>query len=205
MAETSHPTVTSATGLAKKAPAYMDVDPDEDLVRRMAAGDASALRAIVATKLPRLLALATRMLGDAGEAEDIAQEAFMRIWRHAGRWRQRGARFDTWIHRVTMNLCYDRLRQRRDVPAAESPEQLYGGPAPDAALMVDEEAGRRVEHALQAIAPRQREAIILVYYQAMSNIEAAAVMRISVDALESLLARGRRSLQTLLTKDQSDD
>jgi RNA polymerase sigma-70 factor (ECF subfamily) len=181
--------------------ARTDVDPDEDLVQRVAAGEASAMRAMVSGKLPRLLALATRMLGDAAEAEDVAQEAFMRIWRHAGRWQQRGARFDSWLHRVAMNLCHDRLRRRRDVLMADPPDTPDPGPAPDATVLDDGDAARRVEQALQAIAPRQREAIVLVYYQALSNIEAARVMRVSVDALESLLARGRRSLHALLMRD----
>jgi RNA polymerase sigma-70 factor (ECF subfamily) len=177
-------------------------DPDEDLLQRIAAGDPEAVRQLVADKLPRLLALATRMLGDASEAEDVAQETFVRIWRHAGGWRWRGIRFDTWVHRVALNLCYDRLRQRRETSLAEPPEMADVGPAPDAALLAEAETGPAVERALQSIAPRQREAIVLVYYQGLSNQDAASLMTISVEALESLLARGRRSLQTILVREQ---
>ncbi|NLS00613.1 RNA polymerase sigma factor [Rhizobium sp. P38BS-XIX] len=179
-------------------------DPDEDLLGRIATGDAPAMRTMVARQLPRILSVATRMLGDAAEAEDVAQETFLRVWRNAGGWRQRNARFSTWVHRVAINLCYDRLRRRKDVLAEHPPEIGYDGPGPDAGLMREEDPSRRVERALQAIAPRQREAIVLVYYQALSNAEAAAIMDVSVDALESLLARGRRSLQVLLLKEQSD-
>ena len=181
-----------------------DGDPDEELVRRIGTGEPDAMRALVMGKLPRLVSLATRMLGDAAEAEDVAQETFLRIWRHASRWRPGRARFDTWIHRVAVNLCYDRLRRRRERPTADLPEIIDGGPAPDARL-TQADTGQRVEQALQAIALRQREAIVLVYYQEMSNIEAAAIMEISVDALESLLARGRRSLHMMLTKDEGHD
>lgn len=180
-------------------------DPDEDLLGRVAAGDVKATRALISRQLPRILAVATRMLGDANEAEDVAQETFLRVWRNAGGWRQRNARFSTWIHRVTINLCYDRLRRRKHVLAEDPPDVPYEGPAPDAGLLSEDDPGKRVEWATQMIAPRQREAIILVYYQAMSNAEAAAIMEISVDALESLLARGRRSLQTLLLKERIDD
>ncbi|MDR6902665.1 RNA polymerase sigma-70 factor (ECF subfamily) [Rhizobium miluonense] len=179
-------------------------DQDEDLLGRIAAGDVSAMRMMVARQLPRIVAVATRMLGDAAEAEDVAQETFLRIWRNAGGWRQRNARFSTWVHRVAINLCYDRLRRRKDVLAEHPPDIEYEGPAPDADLMSEDDPSRRVERALQMIAPRQREAIILVYYQALSNVEAAEVMDVSVDALESLLARGRRSLQGLLLKDEGD-
>lgn len=178
-------------------------DPDEELVGRVGRGDAAAVEALVARKLPRLLALATRMLGDAAEAEDVAQETFVRIWRAAGSWRPGKARFDTWLHRVALNLCYDRLRRGREQSVADPPEQVDPGPLPDTAL---EEAGvgGRVAGALQALAPRQREAIVLTYYQELSNTEAAAAMEISVEALESLLSRGRRSLRALLMEEQGE-
>ncbi|SFN76632.1 RNA polymerase sigma-70 factor, ECF subfamily [Mesorhizobium sp. NFR06] len=180
----------------------MGADPDEELVRRVGAGDPAAVQAMVARKLPRILALANRMLGDAAEAEDVAQETFVRIWRHASGWRQGHARFDTWIHRVALNLCYDRLRRRREWTTDELPKVADAAPLPDA--MPGDEA-RRISQALQRIAPRQREAIVLVYYQELSNIEAAGAMQVSVDALESLLARGRRALQAMLAGDDGDD
>ncbi|RWB79224.1 MAG: RNA polymerase sigma factor [Mesorhizobium sp.] len=180
----------------------MGADPDEELVRRIGAGDPAAMQAMVARKLPRILALAARMLGDPAEAEDVAQETFVRIWRHASGWRQGHARFDTWIHRVALNLCYDRLRRRREWVTDELPELADDAPLPDA-MPGDEE--RRVNQALQRLAPRQREAIVLVYYQELSNIEAAGAMQVSVDALESLLARGRRALQAMLIGDDGDD
>ncbi|MEW6629447.1 MAG: RNA polymerase sigma factor [Pseudomonadota bacterium] len=180
----------------------MGADPDEDLVRRISAGDAAAVQTMVTRKLPRILALATRMLSDPAEAEDVAQETFVRIWRHASGWRQGHARFDTWIHRVALNLCYDRLRRRREWTTDELPEVVDEAALPDAVPGDDE---RRVQQALQRIAPRQREAIVLVYYQDLSNIEAASAMQVSVDALESLLARGRRSMQAMLIGDDGDD
>lgn len=178
-------------------------DPDEDLVRRVARGDARAIETLVAAKLPRLLALARRMLGDPEEAEDVCQEVFLRIWRNAAAWRPGPAKFDTWVHRVTLNLCYDRLRRHRERPLVQAVDQIDPGPAPDAGLNGLDTA-RRVEQALQSIAPRQREAIILTYYQDMSNAEAALTMNIAVEALESLLSRGRRALRALLLEDDND-
>ena len=180
----------------------MAADPDEELVRRVGTGDPAAVQTLIARKLPRIMALAVRMLGDAAEAEDVAQETFVRIWRHASSWRRGNARFDTWIHRVTLNLCYDRLRRKREWVTDDLPEMADPAALPDAHRRED---ALRVEQALQGIAPRQREAIVLVYYQEMSNIEAAATLQISVDALESLLSRGRRSLQTILARDGADE
>jgi RNA polymerase sigma factor (sigma-70 family) len=174
-----------------------EADPDAALLARVARAEPAAVRALVARKLPRLLALATRMLGDRMEAEDIAQEAFVRIWKHAPRWREGEARFDTWLHRVALNLCYDRLRASRDEPVDELPDSVDPGPLPDARL----EAHARdanVRAALAALPARQREAIVLQYYQELSNLDAAAVMGITVEALESLLSRARRNLRASL-------
>lgn len=152
---------------------------------------------MVARKLPRLLSLAGRMLGDTSEAEDVAQEAFVRVWKQAPRWRPGKARFDTWLHRVALNLCYDRLRRRRERAYADPPDRPDDGPGPDRGLHALD-TGRRVGTALQALPDRQREAIVLCHYQELGNIEAAAVMGVSIEALESLLGRGRRALRAAL-------
>ena len=172
-------------------------DPDEDLLMRIADGDPAASRALVARKLPRILGLAQRMLGDKTEAEDVAQEAFLRVWRQAPKWRPGQARFDTWLHRVSLNLCYDRLRRRREIPTDDPPDLADDGPAPDRGLEA-RDTGRRVGAALARLPDQQREAIVLCHYQELGNIEAAAIMGVTVEALESLLSRGRRSLRAAL-------
>ncbi len=172
-------------------------DPDEALVLLAGRGDQAAVRALVAGKLPRLLALARRMLGDSAEVEDVAQEAFIKAWRFAPRWRPGEAKFDTWLHRVALNLCYDRLRRRKRISGEPPPDQVDEGPAPDRGLYA-RDVGRRVGLALAALPDRQREAIVLCHYQELGNIEAADLMGVSVEALESLLSRGRRALRGAL-------
>ncbi len=166
-------------------------------MRRVGQGDPAAIQTMVARKLPRMLALAQRMLGDPVEAEDVAQEAMLRAWRQAPRWTPGKAKFDTWLHRVALNLCYDRLRRRREIPTDTLPERADDSASADRGLMAVE-TGLRVDAALARLPERQREAIVLCHYQELTNIEAAALMKVSVDALESLLARGRRALRVAL-------
>lgn len=173
-------------------------DPDEDLVRRVGQGDPAAVQALVARKLPRMMALAQRMLSDPVEAEDVAQEAMLRAWKQAPRWTPGKAKFDTWLHRVGLNLCYDRLRRRREIPTEIPPERPDEGPAPDRGLLAAD-VGVQVNAALARLPERQREAIVLCHYQDLTNIEAAALMNVSVEALESLLSRGRRALRQALS------
>lgn len=175
------------------------VDPDEELVSRVGQGDPAAIQAMVARKLPRMLALAQRMLNDPAEAEDVAQETMVKAWRQAPRWKPGKARFDTWLHRVALNLCYDRLRRRREVLTDMVPEREDPGPAPDHGLQAAE-LGARVDAALARLPQRQREAVVLCHYQELGNIEAAALMEISVEALESLLSRARRALRVSLAE-----
>lgn len=174
-----------------------DLSAEDDLVARVGRGEPAAVQAMVARQLPRMLALASRMLGDPAEAEDVAQEVMVRAWKQAPRWERGRARFDTWMHRVALNLCYDRLRRRRERPVAEPPDRPDPSPGAEAGLQARDRA-RRVNAALQQLPPRQREALVLCHYQDLGNIEAAALMEVTVEAVESLLSRGRRALRVAL-------
>lgn len=172
---------------------------DEALVARAAGGDRLAAGELVLRHTDRVFAVSRRMLGERAAAEDVTQETFLRLWKNAARWRAQGARLETWLYRVAMNLCLDRLRKRkREAPEAAAPE------LPDPALRADEEIVARerravVEAAIAALPERQRMAIILCHYQELSNIEAAHILGVSVEAVESLLSRGRRALRAALT------
>ncbi|MFJ3486092.1 RNA polymerase sigma factor [Pseudomonas sp. NPDC090202] len=177
-----------------------ETDPDLELLARIGNNEADAVREMVTRKLPRLLALAGRLLGDAEEARDVAQDSFLRIWKIAASWRSGPARFDTWLHQVTLNLCRDRLRKRKILALDDGSQALTivdEAPPPEALLQAEAQR-KEMDAALAALPDRQREAIVLQYYQDLSNIEAAALMQISVEALESLLARARRNLRNHL-------
>lgn len=178
-------------------------DPDTELVRLAGEGDGHACAALVDRHLPRVLGMAVRMLGNRAEAEDVAQEVFLRTWRHAPDWKPGRARFSTWMYRVAMNLCHDRLRRRREVDLSEIGDPPDEAPSPGQGLQ-DARVAERVERALAQLPERQRQAIVLCHYEELGNIEAAAVMEIGVEALESLLSRGRRKLRELLREDAPD-
>lgn len=176
-----------------------DEQSDEALVARVAAGDRRAYAALVDRHLDRTVAVARRVLGNTAEAEDVAQEAFLRLWRNADRFRPEAAKFSTWFYRITMNLCLD-LRRRpahEDLEAAGDPAD----PADDPARAAERnETAAAVNRALADLPERQRAAVSLTYSAGMSNAEAAAAMQVSVKALETLLVRARRALRTGLAE-----
>jgi RNA polymerase sigma factor (sigma-70 family) len=172
--------------------------PDAALLIAFANGDAGAAQLLAERLLPRTLAQAQRMLSDRVEAEDVAQEAMMRLWRIAGEWRQGEAQVSTWLYRVTANLCTDRLRRRkRSVPLDAVAEPLDTAPSVTA-RMQSEARAKALSDALAQLPPRQAEAVALRNLEGLSNPEIAEVMEIGVEAVESLTARGKRGLALIL-------
>jgi RNA polymerase sigma factor (sigma-70 family) len=167
-------------------------ETDETLMRRYAGGDRAAARVLTLRYAPRVLALARRMLGDAAEAEDVAQEAMLRLWRVAPDWWAGEAAPATWLYRVTGNLCIDRLRRRRPM-VAEAPETADPAPSVEAGLIAGDRA-RALEAALAALPERQRLAVVLRHFEERGNPEIAAILDTTVEAVESLLTRARRTL-----------
>jgi len=168
-------------------------DSDVALLRRYARGDQSAARLLTARHAPRVFRLARRMLGEAAEAEDVTQEAMLRLWRVAPDWEDGRGALGTWLYRVTANLCLDRLRRRRAISGDALPELADEAPG---ALRTIEAADRAaaLDAALARLPDRQRLAIVLRHLDERGNPEIAAVLGISIEAVESLLARGRRAL-----------
>lgn len=176
--------------------AHSDLSDDALLVL-FANGDPAAARLLTLRLTPRVLAFAQRMLGNCAEAEDVAQEAMLRLWRVARDWRQDQAKVSTWLFRVTSNLCTDLLRRRRSVPLDGIAEPEDGQPGALAG-MIDQDRARALDQALKLLPDRQRQAVILRHLEGFTNPEIAGMMDIGVEAVESLTARGKRSLALVL-------
>ena len=186
------------------APAAVPADPDAALLARAAAGDEPAFAQLVDRHLPRLHALAWRPLGSVAEAEEVTQETLLRAWRQLSSWQAGRALFSTWLHRVALNLVNDRLRTRREQVPIEDAELVSEAAGPDRTASQAQRAAR-VQQALQALPERQRDAILLCHFEGMGNIEAAAALEVSVEALESLVSRARRALRQSLSDTRTDE
>ncbi len=171
---------------------------DEALLILYANGDHAAARSLTLRLTPRMLAYAARMLGDRAEAEDVAQETMLRLWRIAPDWRQGEAQVSTWAYRVAANLCTDRLRRRRGVGLDDAPEPLDDAPSALAG-MIEGDRLRALDVALAQLPERQRQAVVLRHIEGMANPEIAVIMEIGVEAVESLTARGKRALAAALS------
>jgi RNA polymerase sigma-70 factor (ECF subfamily) len=178
--------------LKERAPTISVNEADETLMLRAGRGDRLACQRLVERHLQRIVGFARRVLGGGDEAEDVAQEVFLRVWAAAPRWKQ-SARFTTWLYRVAMNACLDRLAKKREILGDELPDVADPRPGPSEVAQ-SLELARRVRAALASLPESQRIALGLCHDQGLRNIEAAEIMGISVEALESLLARGRRSV-----------
>lgn len=176
---------------------------DDNLILRLAAGDDTAFALLLDRHLGMIHRLGWRLLGDRSEAEDVAQEAFLRLWNNAAGWRPGEAGLKSWLYRVAFNLSHDRLRRRRLVLMDEPPETVDPAPRPGEA-MEEDEPGMAVRNALGRLPERQRAALVLSYYEGLSQAEAAGLLEISEEALESLLARGRRKLREVLGAEGRD-
>ncbi|WP_420861026.1 RNA polymerase sigma factor [Algirhabdus cladophorae] len=176
----------------------MSQTSDDALLVLYANGDAAAAGALTARLTPRIFGYAARVLGDRAEAEDVTQEAMIRLWKQAPTWRQGEAKVSTWLYRVAVNLCTDRLRKKRGLGLDEIAEPVSQAASADAKLIADDRAAA-LQAALGTLPDAQRQAVVLRHIEGHSNPDIAQIMEISVEAVESLTARGKRGLTAALS------
>ncbi len=170
---------------------------DDALLGRFADGNAEAARVLTDRLGPRCYSVALRMLGNRTEAEDVTQEAMMRLWQMAPDWVSGQAKVSTWLYRVTLNLCVDIRRKKTPDRLSDVPEP-EDGEASVVDRMQDEARKDALQIALAELPERQRQAVVLRHIEELPNPEIAGIMGISVEAVESLTARGKRSLAAIL-------
>jgi RNA polymerase sigma-70 factor (ECF subfamily) len=194
-----HDAAMSSSIYARSDAQPMSPVEERDCMKRIAEGDKAAFSRMVRTHMTDIYRFAYSILGDATRAEDITQEACLKLWTRAGQWTPSG-KVRSWLFRITHNLCMDELRGKKPQVDIEKMAFTLRDDKPDqTARYAERETARTVNDALNLLPERQRTALMLVHYNGHTNIESAQIMGLSVDAIESLLARGRRKMKDLLT------
>lgn len=178
-------------------PIEKDKAQDSSLMALIATGDKIAMSTFVNRYLNSIVNFALRYVGQRCDAEDVAQEAFTRVWTKAAQWKQTEIPARNWLYRITYNLCIDIIRKRKRANESASQDDLVTCVTPETQLGSSEKLSILAQ-ALNTLPERQSTAIELCHYQGLSNREAANAMNITTEALESLLSRGRRKLRELL-------
>jgi RNA polymerase sigma-70 factor (ECF subfamily) len=175
---------------------------DEQLMVLMQVHNHAAFSELVMRHSDRFYALSYRTLFNQSDAEDIVQESFLKLWDKPAMWQpRRGAQFKTWFYCIIVNACYDFNKKKSSQELSLVDHDYEESAAED---VVDQELSG-VEAALKNLPERQRTALNLCFYEALSNKEAAGIMGIRLKALQSLIMRAKASLKTHLNISEESD
>jgi RNA polymerase sigma-70 factor (ECF subfamily) len=179
---------------ARPRPAAEARNDEALLVAEAGAGDSRAFGVLMERHLGSIVSVARRMLRDDAEAEDVAQEAFLRLWRSGATLEIGPPGIRPWLRRVVSNLCLDRVRGQGRVKVVEELPEVPE-PATQLAALESQDVQRRVGVAMQKLPERQRLALTLFHFEGLSQIEIGTILGVSDEAVESLLSRARRQLK----------
>ena len=174
---------------------------DQELMQAVCVGSRSAYQRLVKRHLKSISHYAYRLLGNQKDTQDITQEVFLRLWINAQKWNSEKSKLTTWLHRIAHNLCIDYLRKHTRMQTQDSFDDEAADSSSNNEESTEEtnDKTKLLREALSALPENQRSALSLCHYQGFSNKEAAAIMNISVKALESAIARAKLSLREKLT------
>ena len=177
-----------------------ELSDDDGLLCAIAGGDRGAFARLMERHARPMLALATRVTRNPDDADEVVQEAFLKVWVMAPKWQANGeAKFATWLYRVVLNACLDRGRRMPFSPLEDAGDPADPGPAGlDQAMATQRDSV--LSTAMANMPTRQREALTLYYFSDLSAPQAAEILDLSVSALEALLVRGKRSLKAVLQR-----
>lgn len=194
-------------------PDHADASAQDDhlLMARIAEGDHQAFRALVMRYQDVVIGTVAKMLGSVNDAEDIGQQVFLRIWRHAKRYRP-DAKFTTYLFTITRNLVFTEIRRRdrkKEVSSDDFQEHAPWQPTADSnhepdARMIQEELRVAVDQAIATLPETQRMAVILRRYDQLPYDQIAVILGLSVPAVKSLLFRARNELREALSRYMED-
>ena len=170
---------------------------DDCLMLRIQQHDQNAFSHLVDRHLIALHGFAQRMLGNPMDAEDIIQETFIRVWQKANLWQPKSAKVTTWLHQIVYHLCIDHQRRQKNTLVDITTVELIAPQQPSTDCQ-QSKVVIQVKAALQKLPDNQRSALILSHYQEMPYQQVAAVLGISLAAVESLITRARRNLRKSL-------
>jgi len=174
-------------------------DLDYALLRRLARGEDAALTELVRRHQQRVYQIAYRLLRDPLEAEDAAQEVFIKVYENAHRFKPK-ASVAAWLHRITANHCLNQLRRRRPQESLDQ-EDAPAAPDPGASpldLLEEQDLNRRLEGLLNSLPENQRRALILKQFAGLSYQEIGEELGLSAQAVDGLLKRARQFLKKAL-------
>lgn len=184
-------------------PLQIEDAKDEKLMQMVAEGSKEAFRQLTIRHGIRYRALAYRFLGDMARAEDLVQDAFIKLWTNADSFNGGKAKFTTWFHRVVVNRCLDEKRKKTLEPLPENFDQVDQTASVETRLEKDV-VGKKLSRAIEALSERQKTAVKLSYFDELSNQEAADVMGLNIKAYESLLVRSRTKMRQVLAAEKTD-
>lgn len=172
----------------------MLADSDDALMARVRARDQAAFDRLLARHLSTVHGYVLRLTRSAADADELTQETFLRVWSKADTYRPATVQFTTWLHRIAHNLCMDQLRRARPQSLDDPDAALSDAPGPEQQA-AGLEGSARLQRALARLPAEQRGALLLTELQGLSNQQVAQIMNLGVRAVESLLARARRTLR----------